>query len=212
MNQQNHKDAKPGSPAGKFALIAGGAVSVLAVLAFLFFPKGNSTPSRPPLTMTMVSLPPVLTLPPPPPPEQKVDELKKDEVPVADPNNAPAPDDDAMKASEGNGDSFGLKGSKTGKGFGTGGRWGWYTSQMQASIQDALQKNPKTRNAGLRITLKIWPDDSGTIERIELTSSSGDAALDEVLRTQVFTNLKLQPPPADMPKPITLRITGRSPT
>jgi outer membrane biosynthesis protein TonB len=203
----------PGNPRKKLAI--GGGVLLLAVVAVIvFFPKGRSS-SRESSSITMVNLPPVLTLPPPPPPQteqQKLDD-KKDEAQVIDPNNAPnSADDDLAKAESDSNDGFGIRGSKTGKGFGTGGSWGWYTSQLQSAIQDALRQNPKTRHAGLRIMIRVWPDPSGILSRVELMGSTGDPSLDEAIKTQVLGGLRLRPPPEDMPRPVTLRITGRPPS
>ncbi|MFZ4695505.1 MAG: TonB C-terminal domain-containing protein [Verrucomicrobiia bacterium] len=191
-----------------------GAGLVIAVGFIIWlFPRQESS-ARISTSMQVMTLPPILSLPPPPPPptpEEKLEDKMAEKVPVMD--APPSPDDDAMKATDGAGDSFGLKGSKNGRGFGTGGsRWGFYAGQVQAAIQDALRENPRTRHAGLRLEVRIWPDPSGTITRVELAGSTGDPSLDTAIKTQVLGSLRLQPPPEDMPRPIILRITGRAPS
>lgn len=203
-------EPNPGNNRQKIFAIGGGFI-LLIVLVALFLPKGGSHP-RESSSLTMVSLPPVLTLPPPPPPQEQTPEEKKEETQVINPNNAPtSPDDDLAKAESNSSDGFGIRGSKNGHGFGLGGRWGWYTSQLQSAVQDALRQNPKTRHAGLRVEIRFWPDASGVMTRVEMLGSTGDPSLDETIKNQVFSNLRIQPPPEDMPKPVTLRITGRPP-
>ncbi|RRJ95713.1 hypothetical protein Ga0100231_016900 [Opitutaceae bacterium TAV4] len=128
---------------------------------------------------------------------------------------------------QGNGppDGFGLVGRGGGGIVGLGGtgsdgggqraasRWGWYGSQVQKQIHDALLDNKKTRNASdVRLVVRLWPDTAGRITHAELARSTGDSALDSAIQKEVLTGLTLaEPPPADMPLPIVLRITGKRP-
>lgn len=206
-NQQPQKSSK------KIFLIGGG-VLVAIVLIWIMIPKGKSTPHRESSTITMVNLPPI-TLPPPPPPptpEQKLEEKNSEAQPI-EPTNAPvAPDDDSAKAESNSNDGFGIKGSKNGKGFGTGGtRWGFYSSQLRAAVQEALSRNPKTRHARLHIEVRVWPDADGVLTRVELRGSTGNSVLDELIKNQVLGGLRLSPPPEGMPTPVTLRIKGSAP-
>ena len=112
-------------------------------------------------------------------------------------------------------DSFGLS-DKPGNGRigggGNGSKWGWYASQVQSRIQQALQQNRKTRTANMNIKVQVWPDSTGRISRAQLAGSTGDPSLDSALRDEVLNGLQLQePPPADMPAPITLRLTAHRP-
>lgn len=142
------------------------------------------------------------------------------------PPEAPAPEqppsDLTTNLSGGDGNSFGLtQGSGRGGpgtigGSGSGGRggskWGWYASGVQRSISDALRKHSATRTSSLVITARIWPDSAGRITRAQLVESTGSGSLDEIVKNQILTGLQLQqPPPADMPLPIVLRITARKP-
>ena len=134
------------------------------------------------------------------------------------PDDAPKPAEAPSTALVGNGpaDGFGLNAAGSarlgGSGGGGGSRWGWYASQVQIKIQDALGQNPRTRNASLRVDISIWPDATGRVTRAQLKGTTGDLAIDTALRDEVLTGLQLQePPPAGMPLPIVLRVTARRP-
>ena len=182
---------------------------------------------------TMVTLPPpppkpIPTPPPqatPPPVDQKMDEPRPMELQEAvKPDNAPpkpdTPPDQPLGTNNvgpGPGDNFGLSGPGGNGGFGGGGKggaggskYGYYAGQVQRRISDALQKNPKTKTASMRVDVRIWPDATGRVIRAELKSSTGDNALDSAIQSQVLNGLQLDsPPPAGMPLPIVLRLTAR---
>jgi periplasmic protein TonB len=214
-------------------------LAVLAALAFLgtqIF-GSHSGPAKVEQITIVKLLPPLPTPPPTPPPQiqpqptvqQMIEqqqmmepetkpekEQKRDEPPKAH-EKAPGPLGLNAKG-EGAGDAFGLVGKPGGNGlFGNGGggggsRWGWYAGEVQARVEEALQKNSRTRTAALRVEVRIWPDTTGRITRVELAGSTGDPALDAAIRGQVLTGLQLQePPPAGMPLPIVMRLTERRP-
>lgn len=170
-------------------------------------------------TLTLVSIappppPPVMTPPPLPPPqeEQKIEEpMIKEEAPKEAPPKDEPPLGTGIKGP--GGDNFGL-GDKAGNGRigGDGSKWGWYASQVQSRIQQALQQNRKTRTASMNVNVRVWADPNGRISRAQLAGSTGDPSLDNILRDEVLTGLQLQePPPAGMPAPITLHVTARRP-
>jgi TonB family protein len=118
-------------------------------------------------------------------------------------------------------DGFGLSGKGgtgtggTGRGLGGSGRsasrWGWYAAKVQNAVGDALRRNPRTRDAVLSEKVRVWPDANGRITRAKLADSTGDAALDAAI-TAALTGVQLpEPPPADMPSPILLRLAARRP-
>jgi TonB family protein len=119
-------------------------------------------------------------------------------------------------------DGFGLSGGRgggggLGTGDGLGGRrggskYGWYASQVQTRIAEAMRQNTRTKNASMSVQVRIWADANGLVTRAAIVGGSGDAALDSAIRDEVLTGLRLQqPPPADMPMPIVLRLTARRP-
>ena len=138
----------------------------------------------------------------------------KEEAPKEAPPKDEPPLGTGIKG-DGSGDSFGLgSGNGTGRigGGGEGSKWGWYANQVQSRIQQALQQNRKTRTANMSIKVRVWPDQTGRISRAQLAGSTGDPSLDSALRDEVLNGLQLNhPPPADMPSPITLRLTAHRP-
>src|SRR5262249_10355899 len=130
---------------------------------------------------------------------------------------APPPDLGTGLKGDGPGNDFGLGngsgnnviGGNNGSG---GGKWGWYASQVQGRVADAMRQNSRTRGATMRVEVRIWPDRSGRVTRAQLVQSTGDAAMDNVIKNEVLTGLQLQePPPAGMPMPIVLRLTAKRP-
>ncbi len=136
--------------------------------------------------------------------EQPKEEIPKDEPPLGTGIKGDGPDSFGLSDKAGNG--------RIGGNNGNGSKWGWYASQVQSRIQQALQQNRKTRTASLSVKVLVWPDASGRIGRAQIAGTTGDAALDGALRDEVLTGLQLQePPPPGMPAPIVLRVTARRP-
>lgn len=110
----------------------------------------------------------------------------------------------------GGGGGSGLIGGSSGRKGAT--RWGWYADSVNRRISDALRGNSVTKKASAVITVKIWPDSTGRINKAVLGGTTGDPAVDEAIKNQVLVGLVLnEPPPSDMPLPINLRITARKP-
>ncbi|EIP99269.1 hypothetical protein OpiT1DRAFT_03793 [Opitutaceae bacterium TAV1] len=201
-----------------------------------------SAPKPQEFSMVRIALPPPPPPPPPqqrpeetPKPEETQQQMIEQEPVAADePRPAETPQPAAEESAapmgtniQGDGppDGFGLTGrgnggiiggTGTGNGAGSGGRgssrWGWYAAQIQTTVSSALGKNPKTRAAAMDISVRIWPDAAGRIERAQLVTSTGDREIDDAIRDEVLTGLILrEPPPSDMPSPIVLRLTGSRP-
>jgi periplasmic protein TonB len=144
-------------------------------------------------------------------PEKPVEKPKDEPVKNAKSDEPPGPLSLDAKA-EGPGDLFQLGGHPGGNPYGGrgGSRWGWYASIVQAQIESALRANEKTRNAVMQVEIRLWADSSGRVSRVQLVSSTGDPALDAVIRNEVFGGLVLrEPPPKDMPMPMVTRVTAR---
>lgn len=165
-----------------------------------------------------------LVKPPPPPP--KVQEPPKPEIKneIKEPDPSPEPEKQAeapppdsgipegpaggMATDIGAGTGAGVIG---GGGSGAGNRFAWYGALVKERIQETVAKNEKLRNADYRVVVNVWVDASGIVTRAELTSSSGDPALDSALRVALTSLPRLgEGAPQDMPQPIKLRITARS--
>lgn len=144
--------------------------------------------------------------------EKKPDEAKPDKPP-----DAPAPIGTGITG-PGN-DGFNLGGGSgsggfggNGQGGGGGSRFGWYAGKVQSRIADALRRNNRTRTASMDLKVRIWPDESGRVTRAQLSGSTGDPALDQVIRDQVLTGLQLdEAPPQGMRLPIVLRLSAIKP-
>jgi len=223
----------------RYRVIIGCGFMALIGVAVWFGRRNFDQPSRPrrEQNVVLVNLPPPPPLPPPPRPqaqplppmesEQKmvtqepVNETEsKPQEAEASKGEAPATEAPALGTSiQGDGppDGFGLRGGNSfgagsGKTTSHGGssRWGWYASQVQSVISQALRSNDNTRSAGFRVVVQIWSDHTGRITRAHLAGSTGDAALDNAITNQVLGSLILQEPPPDgMPMPIVLRLTAR---
>ena len=184
--------------------------------------------------MMMVSLPP----PPPPPPkiqptpppqqqptpeqqqdqkmveQQPVQDEKKEEAPKEKAPDAPAPLGTSITGPGGS--DMGLAGGLGGGGgYGSGGggtKYGWYATEVQNRIADALRGNPRTRRATMNLVIRIWPDASGRVTKARVSGSTGDPALDATLQNDILTGIQLaDPPPADMPLPIVMRVSAQRP-
>jgi protein TonB len=203
----------------RLAIIVTGVVltGIIVVAKFALNSGGSSKRD----SITLVSLapppPPVITKPPPPPPQQEEQKMDQPMIKEDQPKEAPPKNEPLSTGIKGNGpDSFGLS-NKPGDGrigtdSGKGTKWAWYASQVQSRIQQALQLNRKTRSASVSVNVRVWPDASGRINRAQLANSTGDPLLDAAIRDEVLTGLQLeQPPPTDMPAPITLRLLARRP-
>ena len=146
-----------------------------------------------------------------------------EESPKEAPPEAPAEPQVAMSTSlvgEGGLAGLGGPGSKigggSGNGIGGGGKgtkFGWYAAKVQKSISDALQRHPKTRTASISFDrVRVWADATGRITRVKLPGSTGNPELDAALQNDVLAGLQLsEPPPADMPMPINMRISSKKP-
>jgi outer membrane biosynthesis protein TonB len=146
--------------------------------------------------------------------EQVPTQDEKKEAPKPD---APAPLGTGITG-PGGGPDFGLgHGLGGGGGFGSGGggggsKYGWYASEVQTRIADALRNNPRTRSASMNIVIRIWPDSTGRITKVRIAGTTGDPSLDSTLQNDILTGLQLSdPPPSDMPMPIVMHVSARRP-
>jgi len=175
--------------------------------------------------------PPQRTPPPTPPPkdqptpEEKQNEQKMVEQAPVKQEEKPAPKEKAPDAplgttinGPGGGQDLGLgSGLGGGGGYGSGGgggssKFGWYASEVQSRVADAVRNNPRTRRASMKLIVRIWPDSTGRITKVHISGSTGDPAVDAALQNEILTGLQLNdPPPPDMPLPIVMRLTAQRP-
>lgn len=191
-------------------------------------PSGKSEPVRKapePQKITLVRPPP----PPPPPPKVQPPPPKDEkrapvEKPAEKAEDKPKPAD---KPPEGLGTSIkgsgaGMAGLGSGRGMGviggTGkGRGGkaaaYYAGQVQSKITEALRGNPRVRKASIKgVKFSVVLDASGRITGVKLIGSTGDAAMDEAIRSEILTGIQLrEPPPGGKPMTITMMLRAQRP-
>ncbi len=155
---------------------------------------------------------------PTPEPDQKIIEQPEvhDVKKIEPPKEKPAEVLGTSIHGPGGGQDLGLgSGLGEGNGYGeqgaSGSKYGWYASEVQNRIADAVRGNQKTRTATMNVKIYIWSDSTGRITRARV-SGGGDQALDATLQNDILTGLQLtDPPPSDMPMPIVMRLTAQRP-
>ena len=202
-------------------VVAGGVVS-------LFTASGNShRPMVRKAEVIVTVLPPPLPLPPPPPvtppPPKEQEMVEQKPIAIEEPEPAPieAPQNDALSTNiTGNGPDMGLRAGTGGSGGNRnqigggrrGGKWDHYAISVQNTIAETLRRHANVRHASFSLKVRVWADPNGRITRASLMGSSGDPAVDQAIRNQVLNGLQLpEPPPADMPMPINMRLSARNP-
>ena len=202
----------------RIAILVTGVVLAGIIVLAKFAMSSGGAPKRDSITLVSLAPPPPPVMPPPPPPPQQDDQrMEQPMIKEDQPKEAPPKNEPLSTGIKGDGpNSFGLS-DKPGNGrfgsdSGKGTKWAWYANQVQSRVQLALQQNRKTRSASVNVNVRVWPDPNGRINRAQLANSTGDPLLDAAIRDEVLTGLQLdQPPPTDMPAPITLRLAARRP-
>ncbi|MGD9841856.1 MAG: TonB C-terminal domain-containing protein [Steroidobacteraceae bacterium] len=202
-------------------LVAGTLIVVLVASLLIWFVRNmlNSKPVGPTRAVeqkiTMIRPPPPPETPPPPPPEEKIEEPLEQSEPEQAPQQADAsPAEQLGLDADGaaGADGFGLAARKGGRDLvGTGtGAFVWYTSLLKDSIQQALSDDEKVRKGTYQVNVRVWLAADGRVERIKLTSTSGNLDLDSAIENALARLGKVREvPPLEMPQPITLRIVSR---
>jgi len=204
----------------RYGFVLGIGAVAAAVAALLLGHKSHGEPAREIRPPEVVMVHPVPQQPTPPPPEPPKEIVQKmiEQTPMDKPEDKP---DDAPKDAPaittnvtGSGsDAFGLGGgggrSGSGGDGGTRSRFGWYASQVQRAVQDALGRNRTLAQAEFTNRIKIWADATGRVIRIKLELSTGNVAVDQAI-SEALDGLQLkEAPPGDMPMPILMRIVAR---
>jgi len=169
-------------------------------------------------TLPQPTPPPPIATPPPPPPmeEKKQDMVVEEKVEDAPPD--PTPQVETALKGSGNtgmvlksGNSSGIFAQRSAANA-EAARRSAYAGKVKSRIQQALESNPRTRKAGMTIEVRVWPDVTGRITRAKLNNTTGDSALDAIIRDEILTGIQMsEPPPEGMPTPIIMRITARRP-
>lgn len=180
----------------------------------------NSAPGQPKKLVQEIHVirppppPPDLPPPPPPPPEEKViPEPEKQPDPT--PSNEPPPGEQLGLDTQGGagGDAFGLLGRKGGRDLlaSGGSAYAWYGGLIKSEILERLGDVKQARAGSYAVGVRIWVREDGTVERVRVVQSSGNPEWDRAIETALSRMTRIsQPPPADMPQPVSLRIVSRA--
>lgn len=214
------------------ALVAAIAIILLLLLALIFFLSNrNQQPVKQVENITIIAVQPPKPVPPPPPPPQQMIQQPKITTPIEKPTEAAPPTKVATpKAaaptapplgtsihSNAAPDSFNLSGNAGGDsllggggGGGGSGAWSYYVSQMQSQLNQVLHANKKTTDASFQVTARVWIDATGHVTRV-VASSTGNSVLDDAIQNEVLAGTHYAAPPAGMPMPIVMSLTGEAP-
>jgi protein TonB len=81
---------------------------------------------------------------------------------------------------------------------------------LKDSILNALSEDERVRKGNYRITVRVWVDGDGRVERTQLADSTGNRDLDSAIEHALGRIGRLrEAPPLEMPQPVTLRIVSR---
>lgn len=209
------------SPNRRRLPLAIGLVAVVAGLVGLLLVVRNigdqpKSPQRqaPQVVQLIRPPPPPPDQPPPPPPEEKIEEEIPQDMPEDQPVDDSAPTEQLGLDAEGvaGGDGFGLAARRGGSDItGSGGAaFAWYTGMLKDSILDALSQDDRVRRGSYKITVRVWLNGDGSVQRTQLADSTGSRDLDAAIEGALSRVGRLrEAPPIEMPQPVTLRIVSR---
>jgi protein TonB len=193
--------------------LLGGAVILLLVGA-VYAIVSNILSGPPPKMKQVVHQ--ISLLPPPPPVEQPPQPAIKEEVNIPEPQpvaqeNAPPPGDLGVDADGNGSDGFQLRARKGGRDLlSAGGPFAWFAGRIEDSIRKVISANKKVRNANYIVQVNLWLNRDGSVERFELTDSTGSPDIDHSIKLALA---RIEPLgselPADLKQPVRLRIVSR---
>ncbi|MGX9425452.1 MULTISPECIES: STN domain-containing protein [Bradyrhizobium] len=84
------------------------------------------------------------------------------------------------------------------------GQYQRYFAVVQADILRILCRYPDMRPVSYRLVIKLWISSSGLVQHAELDGSAGEQASHRMLLATLGKSRMTEPPPAQMPQPITM--------
>lgn len=199
----------------RYVPAVGTAVAVCVTVAVVYWLKGLLEGPAPKVVprvqQVTVILPPPQKIEEPPPPEPEIKQEVEIPQEAPEPLEAPASADLGIDADgTGSGDGFGLQGKKGGRDLLDGGPYGWYAGLLRSDIRTVLAEDKRVRHGQYTLVISLWLARDGTIQRVELASSTGNAKVDEAVKVAVARMEKVrEPPPDEMPQPVRLKITSK---
>jgi TonB family protein len=158
--------------------------------------------------------------PPPPPKEPPKDQPKEIKIEQPKPQEAPQPQAEVLKmeGAAGDGPSPFTAGAVTNdyNGQKIGGTksivaYAWFTDQIKRRIEEAMAAEKDLAKAQYRVIVHVWLTRAGRVERTEVRGSSGDSAVDKLIKKALAGMEAISDaPPEDMPQPVKLRITSKN--
>ena len=203
--------------------LAGALFAVLMIAGFVWFVRTmmaakTGKPERRIETVQIIRPPPPPPpdQPPPPPPEKVDEPLPKDKPEEPPPNDQPPPAGPLGLDAQGSAgeDAFGLA-ARQGGGDLVGGNgsavFAWYTNRLKDAIVDKLSADGRIGAKRFSLSVRVWIEADGRIKQVKLASTTGDAALDRAIESDLSSLAKLsEAPPLEMPQPVSLKIVSRS--
>lgn len=85
-----------------------------------------------------------------------------------------------------------------------------YSEIVQSDIEGALRKNAKTRSGSYRFGIKLWVDQSRTVQRTQLFESTGDHDRDAAVSATLQGLVIRRQAPTNAPSPVHVVVVVRS--
>jgi periplasmic protein TonB len=200
------------------------AAIALAVLYLIWMMAGHHVGERrsAPRIATITPLPP-----PPPPPKEKPPEPKKEEIkedvpkpaeplkPIEAPKQAPelAKQITINGPAQAGNDSFNIGAGEGGGMVGSGGGGGGssYEQYLGYALQEAIQRDDRTKRLVFDVRVNLWLSPDGGISRVVLVNSTGVASTDHAL-VDVLRGVRIDtPPPPNLSMPVRVAMRGYRP-
>jgi protein TonB len=198
----------------------GGVAVLLLIIAFVWFvarmmSMKSSQPERQVQTIQLIRPPPPPPPPPdqpPPPPPEKVEQQVPQDKPQPTPDQPDQAPPDTL-ANDGpataGSDAFGMHQGSGGPLIGGTGTapFAWYTSRLRDAIKERLSASPCVKSAKGSVSTRIVVAADGRVKQISLTTTTGDARVDECVEKALsgYANVGTDPPNG-MPEAVELRI------
>jgi protein TonB len=204
----------------RYAPIVGGGLLCLVLIAgFVWFvhsmmaSKGSKKERRIQTVQIIRPPPPPPQDQPPPPPEKTEEPLPKDE-PEPAPKDEPAPSQSLGidAAGSAGGDAFGLAARAGGSDLigGSGNAvFAWYTNRLKDAVLERLSGDVHLGSRKFSVSVRVWIEADGRIKEVKLTSTTGNAELDQRITVALSALTRLSDaPPLEMPQPVNLKIVS----